>query len=97
MVLKIFEVPMSGDTKGALTSEEVVGSTVQSFFVLTFEEEECGFVVRPELKVFPSRSTYITTLTNMVEGVLGEISHANLAPRKKSKSAGITPCVLVTR
>ena len=97
MMLNIFEVPMPGDIKGALTTEEVVGSTVQSFFVLFFEVRECGFVVRPELKVFSSKSTQTTRLTNVVEGVLSEIEHANFTSRKHPKSTGITPSILVAK
>ena len=97
MVLKIFEISVSGDIKGTLTTEYVVRSAVQSFFILIFEEKERSFVVRPELKVFSSKGAQISTLTNVIKGVLCEILHANLALTKKTKPAGVTPSVLVTK
>ena len=47
MVLKRFEISVSGDIKSTLTAEDVIRSAVQSFNILIFEEEERGFVVRP--------------------------------------------------
>ena len=96
MVLKKFEIPVSGDIKGTLTTESVVRSAVQSFFVLIFEEKERGFVVRPELKVFSSKSAQKSTLTNVIKGILCETLHAYLTLTKKPKPAGVTPSVLVT-
>jgi len=95
MVLKRFEISVSGDIKSTLTAEDVVRSAVQSFNILIFEEEERGFVVRPELKVFSSKSAQKTTLTNVIKGVLSEILHAYFTLTKKPKPAGVTPSVLV--
>ena len=95
MVLKIFEISMSGEIKGTLTAEQVVRAAVQGRFILIFEEKECSFVMRPELKIFSSKGPEFCTLRNMIKGVVGEIFHAHLAPRKKTESTGITPGILV--